>query len=298
MIKKHDYLMLVLAGIAILSTLWFPNSIAATPVPLVGSSRESFVTAHYVITSSASQRETMLVADAVERLHASYLDFFADSIPSERRKTKLKLTLYRDREDFRQHNKAASWAEAFYKPPSCHAYFARGERNPHHWMLHEATHQLNHEVGHFPNSKWINEGLATYFGTSTIRNGKLIPGDIDSDTYPLWGVARLSLSGDRDADVRNGKIISLRALISGAGGPNIDDKFNAYYIGYWSLTHFLFHSNEGRYARRYQQLIRSGGGLQEFERIIGPIERIENEWYVYLKDQVELQKAQRRERRK
>lgn len=267
-------------------------SLAATDSP---PGAKLFSTAHYTIFSTAGKRETQLVASAVEQLYASYFVFFDGSIRQTGAMPKLELTLYRDQADFRQHNERAGWAEALYLPPKCHAYFARGERNPYHWMIHEATHQLNHEVARFPNSKWINEGLATYFGASTIRNGKLIPGETDGDTYPLWAVARLTLSGDKDGDIRSEKIIALKSLISGAGGPSIDDKFNAYYVGYWSLTHFLFHGSGGRYAQPYRQLINTGGGIKDFERLIAPVARLENEWYAYLQQQVLIQKARKRQ---
>ena len=248
-------------------------------------------TSHFEIMSTASGTQTKLVADAVESLYAEYVTFFAGSIGAAPDRQKLKLTLYKDQEEFRAHNKRASWAEAFYLAPTCHAYFAGDEANPYHWMLHEVTHQLNHEVAHFPQSKWINEGLATYFGASKIVDGKLIPGRIDANTYPIWGVSRLSLTGDLGNDIRLGKIIGLRALISGVGGPNIDEKFNAYYIGYWSLTHFLFHFENGRYARSFRQLIAAGGTVDQFERVIGPVDQIESAWYAYLTVQVAALKA-------
>lgn len=236
----------------------------------------------------------MLVANAAESLHAAYIEFFAGSIHSVPDAQKLRLTLYKDQEEFKRQNKSAVWAEAYYLEPNCHAYFAATEANPYHWMLHEATHQLHTEVAHFPSTKWINEGLATYFGTSTIDGGKLIPGRIDANTYPIWGVSRLSLSGDLQNDIRSGKIIALRALISGVGGPSIDEKFNVYYIGYWSLSHFLFHFENGRYAQPYRKLIAEGGGVENFEKILGPLDRIEAEWYVYLQQQVAVLKAARR----
>jgi hypothetical protein len=250
-------------------------------------------TSHYAITSTATRSQTMLVANAAESLYTGYMTFFAGSIRAVPDRPQLRLTLYKDQQEFKQRNKSALWAEAYYLAPTCHAYFAANEANPYHWMLHEATHQLNHEVAQFPQSKWINEGLATYFGTSAIRDGKLIPGHIDVNTYPIWGVVRLSLSGDLQNDIRREKIIGLRALISGIGGPNIDEKFNAYYIGYWSLTHFLFHFEDGRYAQSYRRLIASGGTIDDFERVIGPVHRIENEWYAYLMQQVATLKTKR-----
>jgi hypothetical protein len=295
-IRIRTCLLFVLAAVASLHALQLlrfeaPKT-AAQPMAVTA---KLLRTSHYEITSTASGPESRLVADAVESLYAEYMTFFAESIRAAPGRQKLKLTLYKDQQEFKQHNQASSWAEAYYLAPNCHAYFAANEDNPYHWMLHEATHQLNHEVAHFPQSKWINEGLATYFGSSTIRDGKLIPGRIDANTYPIWGALRLSLTGDLRNDIRRGKIIDLRALISGVGGPNIDEKFNAYYIGYWSLTHFLFHFENGRYARSYRRLIAAGGTMDNFENMIGPVDRIENEWYGYLKQQVATLKTARKQ---
>jgi len=162
--------------------------------------------------------------------------------------------------------------------------------NPYHWMLHEATHQLNREVAHLAIPKWIDEGLAAYFGASEIRDDKLIRGSIDINAYPIWWLPSLALSGNIEADFESRKIIPIRALISGTGGPDIAQNVNAYYIGYWSLTHFLFHFDHGRYASKFKQVIAEGGTLESFERNIGPVERIQIEWYSYLRQRADAEK--------
>ena len=43
-------------------------------------------------------------------------------------------------------------------------------------------------------------------------------------------------------------VLELRALITGQGGPPMDATVNAHYLGWWSLTHFLLHHDDGRYA--------------------------------------------------
>jgi len=242
---------------------------------------------NYSITSTATDPQTKLVADAADSLFNAYLAFFAKTLRVDPNRQKLKLTLYRDQREFKKHNRSSSWAEAYYLPPTCYAYYADGEQNPYHWMIHEATHQLNHEVAKLPKSKWVDEGLATYFGTSKIQDGALTPGSIDANTYPIWWLPKLSLSGDLKEDIRSHKLISLRALISGVGGPNIAQNVNSYYIGYWSLTHFLFHFDNGRYSDGYRQIISSGGTIENFERLIGPVEQIQDEWYGYLRQQLE-----------
>jgi hypothetical protein len=168
--------------------------------------------------------------------------------------------------------------------PNCHAYFEQGKANPYHWMLHEATHQLNNELAHFKLEKWIDEGLASYFGTSQIRNGKLFPGAVDKN--PIWWLAGLKLSGNVQLDIDAGKIIPLSALISGVRGPTIADNVNLYYIEYWSLSHFLFHYESGRYAASYRNLIHNSGSLADFEKQLGPVVGIQRQWYDYLRQRI------------
>lgn len=243
-------------------------------------------TAHYAISSTATPEQTTLVSDAVESLHAAYVEFFKDRIRNKKNPAKLKLMLYKDRKEFSVYNTSSSWAEAYYRKPVCYAYFSDEQPNPYHWMIHEATHQLNNELAQLEIPKWVNEGLATYFGTSKIEHGKLLPGNIDKNTYPIWWLSGLDLSGDLESDIDTGKIIPLRAIISGKGGPDINKLVNLYYIEYWSFSHFLFHYKDGLYADRYMQLITEGGSLENFERIIGPVDQIQAEWYGYLQQEI------------
>jgi len=252
----------------------------ATQPPLPPDARR-IETAHYLIHSSATEEQTARVAEAVEALHAAYTRFFADMSSMQPNPTKLQLVLYKDQAEFKAHNRSSPWAEAYYLPPRSHAYYGDGD-NPVHWMTHEVTHQLNREVAHFRRTKWIDEGLADYFGSSWIADGKLTPGSIDPATYPIWWLPKLQLTGNLQDDIVTGRIIPLRAIVSGKGGPDINRNVNLYYIEYWSLTHFLFHYQDGKYAAQYRQLIVTDGTLENFERLIGPIDRIQTEWYAYL----------------
>lgn len=255
------------------------SSSTQPPLPLDAKIIE---TAHYTIHSSATDEQTAQVAASVEALHAAYAAFFADMPNMETRPGKLQLVLYKNQAEFKAHNRSSPWAEAYYLPPRCHAYYADGD-NPVHWMLHEATHQLNREVARFKKIKWIDEGLAAYFGSSWLASGTLTPGKIDQGAYPIWWLPKLELSGDLQEDLRSGTLIPLRAIVSGRGGPDINRNVNLYYIEYWSLSHFLLHYQNGKYAQQYRQLIGTDGTLQDFERFIGPIDHIQDEWYTYLR---------------
>ena len=248
--------------------------------------RINMETEHYTISSTATQPQTILIGKAVESLYAAYTGFFRDLRNINRKRVKLKLVLYKDRKEFAVHNRNSSWAEAFYQTPYCHAYYSEGKANPYHWMIHEGTHQLNVEVAHFKIENWIDEGLATYFGTSTINGGNMLLGRIDVNTYPIWWLHSMSLTGNLQNDIKNGKIIPLGALITGNDGPDIDKHFNLYYLHYWSLTHFLFHYEGGKYSDNYRELIAEGGLLESFEKRIGPIDQIQREWYNYLQQKI------------
>lgn len=254
------------------------------PAPLLGA--RVVETAHYAITSTADDEQTRRVGDAVEALHAAYLAWFPDVTARAAGAPKLRLTLYAHRGEFRANNRSSPWAEAYYLAPVSYAYYAKDGPNPYHWMLHEATHQLNEEVARFPKTRWVEEGLGTYFGASRIVDGRLRPGAIDGDAYPIWWLDRTELTGDLDADIGAGRWIPIRALITGRDAPSIHSNVNRYYVQYWSLTHFLFHGDGGRHADAYRRLIAEGGTLKHFERLIGPADRVERDWYRYLQARI------------
>ena len=253
----------------------------SAPRALIPAGAQLLQTAHYRVHSTATPTQTQEVASAAESLHAAYMSLFADQVaPST---TPLTLVLYRDADEFARNNRSRPWAEAYYLRPACYAYYAVGSANPHHWMLHEAVHQLNTEVAGWRLPAWANEGVAGYLGASWLENGVLTPGRSDPDTYPIWWLSRMKLTGSLEADVGAVRFIPLRDLLE-SSGPDINQHVNLYYLHYWGLTHFLFHYENGRYAAAYKQLLARGASTSDFERLIGPIETIEKAWYAYLLD--------------
>ena len=250
------------------------RSAPVSPVPI------EFSTANYTIASTAEAEATQRAGRAVEALYGSYVGFIGEPAPGSAR-SPLMVRLYRNRDEFLANSRSRPWAEAYYAEGVCHAYVDPDKANPYHWLLHEAVHQLNRELKGIARERWLNEGLASYFGSSRYADGRLELGVPDMDAYPLWWLERWELSGDWATDVRNQRVVPLRALITGQGGPPMDDSVNAHYLGWWSLTHFLLHYDEGRYAAGYRRLLEQDGSLAAFEQHIGPVERIEAEWYAY-----------------
>jgi len=277
----------LIACALIAAVAWVAYRPKPAPRPDVVAGAFHIATRHFAITSTADAAKTRLVAERVESLRDAWVGFFGDTLGRDRDRAGLQLILYRDRAEFEGHNDSEPWAEAFYRPPACRAYFQSGAANPYHWMLHEVVHQLNDQVAHLRLRRWVNEGLASYFGSSAIEDGKLRVGEVDPNTYPIWWVTKMELSGNLKADIASGRIIPLRKLITEPGPLTAADDVNLHYIEYWSLTHFLIHHDHGKYAAGFRRVIAEGGSLEAFEARIGPLEAIEPAWYAYLRGQVD-----------
>jgi len=250
-------------------------------VPRPWTPARTLETQHYIISSTASPEQTEQVGRVVELLYNAYSNRFG-TLPTFRHDhPKLKLLLYKDRREFRRVNPGLGWAEAFYRTPYCRAYYSADEVNPYHWMLHEATHQLNHEVAQLNLAKWLDEGIAEYFSTSRVQGGQLALGSIDPHTYPVWWMDEMATATNLSVCLTNGSVIPLRAIISGQGGPSLNQEFNLYYLHWWTLTHFLFESP--KYQNAAMVLLQRGGGLDAFEQTIGPMAAIEPEWYRHVR---------------
>jgi len=234
-------------------------------------------TAHYTIYSTATQQQTEATGSRMELLYAAYSNRFAHLPTFQVEHPKLKVKLYKDRQEFRRINPHLGWAEAFYRKPYCAAYFAREEMNPYHWMLHEGVHQLNAEVAHLKLKKWLEEGLAQYFSTSLLTSDNLQVGRIDPNTYPVWWIEELATMDDLAENIRNRSVIPLRAIVTNRGGPGQRRYFNLYYLHWWTLTHFLFESPH--YRAKALDLLQRGGDLKPFEECLGPVEQLQIEWH-------------------
>jgi hypothetical protein len=125
---------------------------------------------------------------------------------------------------------------------------------------------------------WLNEGLANYFGASKNVMGKIHMGKIDKNSMMAIGLQNF---------LKEGIFIHLKNIVSDKVDLNInrsDEKqANFYYVGCWVLVHFLIHYQNGCYEQKFFELIKKGGGIPAFEKLIGPIDKIHIEWLEYIK---------------
>jgi hypothetical protein len=280
--------LLILAGIFFaifawdrLRRHWSPTLVFETDLTH-WSSDEVVAEGHYVIYSTATDAQTAEVGQVAEIVYAGYLQLARRLGLEIQPHPKLKIKLFKDRREFRHCNRVRGWAEAFYRKPYCYQYYAADEPNPYHWMMHEAIHQRNAEAARLALPRWLDEGLACYLSTSRIVDGSLHLGRIDTNTYPVWWLEEIAVTGKLITDQVNGTVIPLRAIVSGRGGPDLDRQFNLYYLHWWSLMHFLMEFQDGAYRAGLSRVIAEGGGPDAFEKHIGDLETTERLWYDYV----------------
>jgi hypothetical protein len=241
-------------------------------------------TEHYAIASNATQTQTQQAAEGLESLHAAWRAQFADRLEGKPVHARLQVALYRDRADFKAHNAARAWAQGYYRTPVAHAWFDARASNPTHWLLHEATHQLDAEVAGFARTPWVEEGLATYFAASRVVDGELRPGEIDFDAYPLRWLGLIAPSGDLQRDLAARRLVPLQELHDSDGPEHFSDVYG-YYLGYWSLTHYLLHGDDGRHAGAFRAMVADGGSFEQFEQRVGRVDGVQAAWYAYVMQQ-------------
>lgn len=241
-------------------------------------------TGHFVIESCATPELTRKSADALESLYRSYTRFFRPHLLLANDPGPLRLRIYRDRDHFRNGSPLwHPWAEGYYLFGVGHGYCEPGAENPASWLTHEATHQLNKRLARLTLPRWLEEGIAVYFSASRIHSGEVRLGDPDPDAYPAWHLLFGGWNGDQSLETRLHRLIPLRQIVSGEGGPDINRYFNTYYVHWWSLVHFMLHGQYGKYRDGFFRLILAEGSPDAFERYIGPFAAIQDEWYDYIR---------------
>lgn len=231
-----------------------------------------YESAHYLAASTASPHLTRETLDRLEIQRRAYLAAFgiADT-PGPL----LHLRLHRSRDEMKRMERMPSWAEGMYDDSVCIQYVNGSEANPFHWTLHEAVHQLNHEVAHLALPGWANEGIACLFSTSRMDNGVLVLGRLDPSTYPAWHYKDLELSGDPALDARAGRIVLPVDFVRGTDTTDIDRSVNAHYLS-WATFVLALHARNPSELFRWARTDPTPAGLR---RRFGDIDDLQKDWY-------------------
>ena len=137
----------------------------------------------------------------------------------------------------------------------------------------DSLYRAYYEVAGLNNVQWLEEGMACYFGTSVVQDGELQLGVPDVETYPVWWMPSWDVRSDH---------IPLSAIVSGQGGPEMDQYFNDYYLHWWTLVHFLVHADEGAYRASLVRMLDRRLRLVDFEAEVADIESVEAQWIDYV----------------
>ena len=234
-------------------------------------------TPHFLIHSAANPQQTAAVGMAVEALHRSY----AMTVGQRGTAGPFQLVLYRDQVDFKAHNRSSPWAEAYYRRPYAFAYPGEGDA-PHQWMLHEVTHQLLAEASGLSPRRWMNEGMACYFGASRLSGGTLQVGTPDPAGYPVWWLSELRFDSAGRPSLENAPLPTLQQLVEDSGPP-VAAHVNGYYLAWWSLVHFLMEGDGQAHRRQALLLLHRRGDPAAFQQLIGSYAEFEPRWHQHLR---------------
>jgi hypothetical protein len=225
----------------------------------------------FVIYSTATPEQVAETCTVAAGVYDAWVGFFAADHELLEDPEPMLVRLFGTRDEFRDVVlDGEGWAEGLYDGYFCNMYWDGDAANPYHWFIHEATHQLNWELGRMNNVQWLEEGIACYFGTSFWREGELALGDPDPDTYPVWWLSEWDLGT---------QLIPLETIVAGEGGPSMDEYFNYYYLEWWTLVHYLVHGQGGANLGALHEMIDDPGlDVPAFEALVGDVGELETGW--------------------
>ena len=199
---------------------------------------------HFTVTSNAGEKDARKIADQFEQIRQMFHTAFANLkvdppqpiiIIAVKNENTLKLYLPEDWE-VKGHVHPAGW----YQPGQDKDYVVlrldTEGPNPFHTLYHEYTHallRLNFERS----PVWLNEGLAEFFGNSTLGDKEVKTGSIDPTHLYI---------------LSQNKLIPIQTLLEvDQNSPyyNESDRASVFYAESWALVHYLMMDPEARQAQ-------------------------------------------------
>lgn len=158
-----------------------------------------------------------------------------------------------------------------------------------HVLQHEAFHQFAYRQVGPDLPVWVNEGLAEYFGTAIVVNGKVITGQA-----PSRSVETVREAVQQAAHVPFRRMLAMTQHDWSGSIARAEDGGSAtpirQYTQAWSMVQFLIHAEGGRYTgdfERYLRLLRDGTtSADAFANVFGEeaIDAFEARWRQYAID--------------
>ncbi len=229
---------------------------------------------------NVSESEVAFLRSSVKFLYYFYQRFFGFD-----GKMKIKMSIFGNQKDyydsFSKFGSAPVASGGVYFPNANEGLInggGRSRRGAFISTVHETTHAiLQKKVKYVPN--WINEGMAEYFETLSVKKGTI---SIPPQNRRYNQLAEFSKSGGS---------VSLQRYFSQNSGPfarsgQVHNQANRTIA--WSVVHFLMSSESGQKSLfRIIKDLRQSGGRNSVEIIdknyTGGIEGLERKWLKYLR---------------
>lgn len=150
-------------------------------------------------------------------------------------------------------------------------------------IVHEATHQISYNCGLQTrlagNSKWVSEGMAIFFETPDLKNGRGWAG--------IGKLHRLHLANFQN---RGGVPGTIERLVSGDKMFLQRETAAVAYSQAWALTYYLQKANRKQYAQYIRELSEwpplaeetEKERLDRFQRVFGDVEELEERFLTYM----------------
>jgi tetratricopeptide (TPR) repeat protein len=267
-------------------------------------------TAHFRIRANVPQEVLDEYADLLEAYYATFFRRFKVQPSPTLRRTKMRVNLFKNREDYVDSGGAPSGTGGYFSwlEGALNFYHDAADREfTRQVMLHEATHLLTYLMNPelYPPT-WLNEGVAEYFGSAKVEGGK---GKLEMTPGQILDHRLLLLQQEID----EGKAMTLESVLS---TPHLGYRYRHYAYG-WAFCHFLFESP--KYGRKFDKFfkdvygergveITQGGGLAPsgVAKVVKPedsiaylktclgvrkLEDLEKEWHAFVRAELKAERG-------
>jgi tetratricopeptide (TPR) repeat protein len=147
-------------------------------------------------------------------------------------------------------------------------------------MYHESFHQFAHKFLRVNLPYWANEGLAEYFGSVKIKDGKITKKST-IQTGRLMGIKSV---------VRVGRYVSFEKIMNYTPAEFYGPYIGLHYAQAWAMVHFIMEYENGKYKKTFMEYIKMFQDPKQkirdaYKKTFGKldIKKMEKEWCEFVK---------------
>jgi len=189
-------------------------------------------TRHFNIFSNCTQEVLDDYSRRIEQFYSIFVDYWKIKLAPSEGKSKMSFYLYRNRNDFHDVTGTRRGVGGYFSFPKRELQLYDDMENPEETrdtLQHETNHLLTYLINtKFAYPRWMNEGMAEYFGAAEIS---------DDSKIKLGGLQYMRIASLR-SDIANDRVKPMRDVLLATPG---EYGFRHYAYG-WSFVHFLMES--------------------------------------------------------